>query len=670
VRNRILFYLLPLVVVILFLSACGQSSFSLNQQSPDPSSDTGSPAEVGVNDVEGDTAIAAGDAEVERVENQAAGGDAAKDYFLDAFEESSVLHEGIPVGFTSEGRPYRGNPEAPVLLEEFSDFQCPYCSRFTQQTMPALLENQISAGEVSLVYYDFPLENIHPQAFAAANAARCAGEQGAEYFWLMHDMLYENSSEWGISEPDPVFVSFAEELGLDAERFEICQSELRYSGSIRNDIDHATSRGVRSTPSFFLNNQPLIGAQPLGAFNEAIALVSNGESIAAAAPEAPEAPESPLQPPPTKPEPVAIDMENVAAVLGDPDAPVTIVEFTDYQCPYCLKYVEETLPSMVADQIATGEVYYVLKDLPLDSIHPSARGAARAARCAGEQNAYWEMHDALFESQETWANLPDEAFLDLASTLDLDREAFTNCLESEEASLAVQENVDEAMALGANSTPFFFVDGLPIPGAQPYELFEYAIGEAKEGRLADAYVPSEPNLENAHGIGDPNAPVTIVEFTDYQCPYCSRYFEQSFNQIKENYIDTGKVYYIFKDFPLQNIHPQATKAAEAARCAAEQNAYLAMHDELFANQSLWSGSPDAVTQFKQFAQDLGLDADAFNTCLDSGRMEELVLADLQDGTSAGVNGTPAFFINRHSMSGAQPYIVFEEAIEQFLADEG
>jgi protein-disulfide isomerase len=347
---------------------------------------------------------------------------------------------------------------------------------------------------------------------------------------------------------------------------------------------------------------------------------------------------------------------------------VTIVEYTDYQCPFCQRHSSETLTLLAANQIATGEVYYILKDLPLDSIHPNARAAAAAARCAGQQDAYWEMHDALFENQERLSDLPRETFLDLAVTLNLDLEAFKTCLDSEEVMAAVQADIDEAAALGADSTPYFFIDGLPIPGAQPYELFEFAIAEAKEGRLADAYVPSEPDIESGNAIGDPDAPVTIVEFTDYQCPFCSRYFDQSFTQIKEKYIDSGQVYYVFKDFPLINIHPQAVKAAEAARCAAEQDAYLPMHDQLFLEQAAWSGNPEAAALFKQYAQDLGLETDAFNECLDSGRTEAAVLSDLEDGQSAGVGGTPSFFINRHTMSGAQPYAVFEQAIEQFLAD--
>ena len=584
--------------------------------------------------------------------------------------QSDESIDGVEVGFTAEGRPYRGDPNAAVLLEEFSDFQCPFCSRFTAQTMPALIENQIADGDVQLVYYDFPLESIHPQALAAANAARCAGENGAVAYWQMHDLLYQTADQWAVSNPQSEFKALAGQLGLDQEAFALCQSELRYEDEIRADIDHAVSRGLRSTPSFFLNEQPLIGAQPLEAFNQAIAMVLGGEELAQ---EPTAEPQSPLQPPPVKPTPVAIDMDTFAAEIGDPDAPVTIVEFTDYQCPFCQAYSTETLPRLLSDKIATGEVYYLLKDLPLDGLHPNARAAAAAARCAAAQGNYWEMHDALFESQADWANREDgprQAFVDMAVNLKLDRDAFEACLDNPDIAQAVQTNVDEAMALGADSTPFFYINGLPVPGAQPYELFEFAIGEAKAGTLGDAYVPPEPDLSNAFAEGDPDAPVTIVEFTDYQCPFCSRHFEQTYGQIKENYIDTGLVYYIFQDFPLTNIHPQAVKAAEAARCAGEQDAYVAMHDRLYTDQTAWSGSGDAVDIFKDFASDMGLDTDAFDECLDSGRTEEAVMTDLEEGARMGVNGTPAFIINGYTMSGAQPYSVFEDAIEQFLAEAG
>ena len=663
VHKTILFPLLPLIAVLFFIVSCSPAAQS--EDAP-----PAAPSEIDVEDMIFQDEDAAQEESAPASENSTESAESAEqNQSLEIGEPSTATHYGVPVGFTAEGRPYRGNLDAPILIEEFSDYQCPFCGRFNEQTMPQLTDNQIAAGEVLLVYYDFPLESIHPQAVAAANAARCAGEQGADLYWQMHDLLYENMGQWGVSNPDSIFASYAAQLPLDVDQFEQCQSEMRYNEEIQNDIAHAISRGVRSTPSFFLNDQPLVGAQPLEAFNQAIAMISGGETIA----EEPPPQESPLQPPAVKPTPVAIDMETYAATMGDPAAPVTIVEFTDYQCPFCQSFSADTLPALMADKIATGEVYYILKDMPLDNIHPSARSAAKAARCAGSQGFYWEMHDALFESQNSWggqSGLPSEVFFALAGDLDLDLDAFSACMDDLDVSQAIQANIDEAQALGATSTPFFFIDGYPIPGAQPYELFDFAIAEAAAGTLADAYVPPEPNLEDAFAIGDPAAPVTIVEFTDYQCPFCSRHFEQSFTQIKENYIDSGQVYYIFKDFPLTNIHPQAVKAAEAVRCAAEQDAFLPMHDRLYIDQAAWSGKADAPKIFKQFAQDMNLDAAAFGECLDSGRHEAAVMADLEEGAQLGITGTPAFLINGHSMSGAQPYPIFEQAIEQFLSEAG
>jgi protein-disulfide isomerase len=140
----------------------------------------------------------------------------------------------------------------------------------------------------------------------------------------------------------------------------------------------------------------------------------------------------------------------------------------------------------------------------------------------------------------------------------------------------------------------------------------------------------------------------------------------------ENYVETGQVRYVFKDFPLTSIHPQALKAAEAARCARDvggDDMYWQMHDWLFAGQDQWSNNPDHAAVFKGYAGRLGLDQTAFDECLDSGRYEELVMADLSEGAGFGVSGTPAFFINGQPLSGAQPYEVFVQMIEAKLAGE-
>lgn len=585
---------------------------------------------------------------------------------------SELDSKGIEIGFTEDGHAYRGNPSAPVVIEEFSDFQCPFCARFAAQTMPSLDENQIAAGEALLVYYDFPLESIHPQAFAAANAARCAGDQGAAAYWNMHDLLYDGPQQWSVSNPNPAFIGFAEELNLDIGEFTSCVESSQHGDKIQADIDAALARGVRSTPSFFLNGESLVGAQPVQIFDQAIATIMSGESLAVAEEQSPPSNDAPpLEPPRVAPTPAAINVENIAGVLGDVDAPVTIVEFSDYQCPFCQRHVQETMPAIMSDMIETGQVRYVFKDLPLDGLHPEARAAAQAARCAGEQDAYWKMHDALFEKQQEWSGqgpAANDIFLSLAADLTLDEDAFSACIEEERYADAIQDNVEEARSLGATATPYFFIDGLPIPGAQSFDLFSYAVGLAEEGTLAEAYGSGEPDVSESYSVGDPNAPVTIIEYTDYQCPFCSRHFTNTYSEIKKNFIDTGQVYYIFKDFPLTNIHPQAVIAAEAARCAGDQDAYVEMHEILFNTQGQWQGRSDAADLFSGYATELGLDAGTFDTCLASGQHEAAVYADLEEGSSLGVTGTPAFFINGHSMSGAQPYPIFEQAINQFLTE--
>ena len=577
----------------------------------------------------------------------------------------------IQVGFTADGHAYRGDPNAPVVIEEFSDFQCPYCTRFAEQTLPGIDKNQIAAGEVLLIYYDFPLESIHPQAFAASSAARCAGEQGPIAYWNMHDLLYGRTQQWATSDPNSAFAEFAEELNLDLDEFNSCLDSNKFQEQIRTDLDEAAQRGVRSTPSFFVNGEALVGAQPLEVFNQAIAAVKSGESIAVED-ENPAEGALPLEPPRVAPTPAAIPVSDAAASLGDPDAPVTIVEYTDYQCPFCQRHVDETMPGILSDMIDTGRVHYVLKDLPLDSLHPEARTASLVARCAGEQDAYWPMHDEIFAEQQSWSGQGEEAvdiLISLAAKLNLDEDELRACVEEERYADAIQANIDEASSLGASATPYFFIDGLPIPGAQSYELFFYAVGLAQEGLLADAFESGEPDVSDSFGIGDPDAPVVIIEYTDFQCPFCSRHYEQTFSQIKENFVDEGLVYYIFKDFPLTSIHPQAVKAAEAARCAGEQDSYLEMHGKLFSSQGEWSGSSDASDMFISYAEELSLDSGSFASCLESGQFEAAVLQDLDEGSQLGVNGTPAFFINGYSMSGAQPYPIFEQAINQFLVEQ-
>jgi len=188
--------------------------------------------------------------------------------------------------------------------------------------------------------------------------------------------------------------------------------------------------------------------------------------------------------------------------------------------------------------------------------------------------------------------------------------------------------------------------------------------EALQGKIdslnVNGNVVSQPVQAADTVKGSEDAPVTIVEFSDFECPFCASFYRETLPQIQANYIDTGQAKLEYMDFPLP-FHSNAQKAAEAAECAGLQGKYWEMHDKLFED-----GVVGGSATFKQYADQLGLD-NSFDQCLDTGQMATEVMNDMKNGEEMGVTGTPAFFINGRFISGAQPYAVFEQVIEEELA---
>lgn len=195
---------------------------------------------------------------------------------------------------------------------------------------------------------------------------------------------------------------------------------------------------------------------------------------------------------------------------------------------------------------------------------------------------------------------------------------------------------------------------------------------------APEFVSTVIELGDAPQRGSPEAPLVLVEFSDYQCPFCRRHAQQVLPELLKNYVDTGKVRYAMKQFPLVSLHPQAELAARAALCAGDQDDYWEMHDALFS----WSGalSPAAL---ETRAGELGMDAGAFAACVDEGRHADTVAADQALGQKLGVRGTPNFFLGKvdpadpqrvtlvERIPGAVAYPVFTAAIDPLLTpDQG
>lgn len=185
-------------------------------------------------------------------------------------------------------------------------------------------------------------------------------------------------------------------------------------------------------------------------------------------------------------------------------------------------------------------------------------------------------------------------------------------------------------------------------------------GAATAGNAPNPNARIDVSVDDDPAWGPEDAPVVIVEFSDFQCPFCGRFHEQTYSQLRENY--AGQIRFVYRDYPILQLHPNALISAQAANCAGDQDKYWEYHDLLLTNQDRSSRA-----DLGDFAAELELDMDEFNECLDSGRYEQEVNADVQDGNRYGVRGTPTFFINGQVLIGAQPYETFAAAIEAELS---
>jgi protein-disulfide isomerase len=351
-------------------------------------------------------------------------------------------------------------------------------------------------------------------------------------------------------------------------------------------------------------------------------------------------------------------------VRGPAGAKVTVVVFSDFQCPFCSR-VEPTLRQLA--DANPGTVRVAWKHQPL-SMHPNAVPAARAAEAARMQGKFWEMHDKLFASQ---ASLSDAVYSQAARELGLDLARFQADAASQPVLARIAADQTLAGAVGAMGTPTMFLNCRKVVGAQAVEAFQAVVTEevgkadallARGVKPTDLYaqlcadnVKAGARLAEAAARGagaisvradDPvrggkKAPVTVIEFSDFQCPYCAR----AVPTVKE--LEGNKnVRVVWKHLPL-SFHPNAMPAALAAEAAREQGKFWEMHDKLFANQTALS---DAT--YLEYARDLGLDVKRFQEAMQSPRLRARVQEDLAAAGAAGVTGTPTFVVNGEVVVGS------------------
>ncbi|GIK75429.1 MAG: hypothetical protein BroJett021_44170 [Chloroflexota bacterium] len=403
-------------------------------------------------------------------------------------------YNGIPVGFTADGFPFRGDPNAPVMMIEFSDYECPFCARHFVQTEPAINESFVRTGQLLVVFRDFPIEGLHPNAPAAHIASLCVADQGAALYWQMHAKLFQTQTEWGNSlDPLPVFERLAVESGADLDLYTTCMETEQDAkrAFIEEAIAEGQSIGVTGTPSFSFvgmngDEYLLVGAQPYDRFAAYVESLLAGEAPLGAEQQQQSgggeaqipfwATREGWQPDPERP---GVNMAG-DRYRGNLDAKVVVIEFSDFQCPFCRRHVEQTQPGLDEQFVDTGEVLWIFKHFPLQ-IHPQAPAAGVAAECAGDQDKFWEMHHLLFANMSAWSiSDPTPVFAGFAADLDLDLDAFDACVNDPAIAQRVTSDLNDGAPF-VQGTPTFIVlfndEGRIIPGALPLETFSQALQE-------------------------------------------------------------------------------------------------------------------------------------------------------------------------------------------------
>ncbi len=408
---------------------------------------------------------------------------------------------------------------------------------------------------------------------------------------------------------------------------------------------------------------------------------------AAAGPEAarPAEPAKPQQPPPEDTTVYKVNIAPDDPVLGPKDALVTIVMWSDYQCPFC-KRVEDTMKQVVDTYM--NDVRVVWKDNALP-FHPRAIPAAYVATAAYKakgDKGFWEAHHALFESAP---KLEDADLQAVAEKLGLSWDTIKKDIDAKKYAAKIDASMEQAADLDARGTPAFFINGRKLSGAQPFESFKKIIDAelAKAKALVDKGTPKSkvyeeimkegkeppppekkdvppPEADNAYK-GGKDAKVVIQLWSDYQCPFCKR-VEPTVTEIEKEY--GNKVKIVWRDLPLP-FHQEAPGAAQAAREAYAQKGnagFWKFHEKLFEA----SGSPDGLKRpgLDKIAQELGLDMAKFKDAMDSGKHKARVEKDAEVANKAGVSGTPSFVINGYYISGAQPLTAFKKVINRALKE--
>ncbi len=367
---------------------------------------------------------------------------------------------------------------------------------------------------------------------------------------------------------------------------------------------------------------------------------------------------------------------------GNPNAAVKLVEFSDFQCPFCARHVQQTGPLLEEMYIATGKVVAYFRHFPLQQLHPNALPASKAAYCAGQQapRFFWAMHQWLFANQTSWSNATDapSRFRQAALSFGVDAAAYDACLRNPQTEARIARDLEDGIKLGVQGTPAFFVNDWFLAGAYPFAEFQKIIAKADQGlHPPPTPTPLPPNVQpydvnparpgftydGSPSLGEGKAPILVFVFSDFGCEACVEFARSVQPVLQDKYVKTGQARLIYKYLAIS-----APQTALAAFCAGDQGKFWEFADSLTANQGQWQEG-DRVTM-AGYARTLGLDVGRFEACVADGVGQEQLDADMALAEQIQISQVPYFLVlNLTAQSGLRvPGLISAEQFEKVIQD--
>ena len=577
-----------------------------------------------------------------------------------------------------------GSDNARVTVIAFFDFECPYCANSYASLMQ--LRRQYSDEDLRIVFKHLPL-NFHQSALAAAIAGQAVRDLGgSEAFFAFASLAFENQKDLSFAQ----IAQWAEAAGISRERYNVAVQDEAVFQKVVQDAQQAQNLGVRGTPAFYFNGKSLKGSQSTEVLKDAVdaelALVQAGLDANAWSALYAKRIEKNLS---SQIIDEILDEDNGryqaqvadSPAAGSPDALVTLVMFTDFECPYCRK-MEPTLAALKVKYANQIRLVFKHAPLPFHQLSLPAHQLAEAIYEAKGEAAFFEAAREIFLNSP---HLEQDVLLKIAESYGLNDTLSLAALNEPTESMKARLKADAALArdLKANGTPHFFINGRRLAGAKSRAYFEALIDHellAAKERVASGVSPEnlyatlmqEATLPGApqkaklklgiapHPLsGSKEAKNVIHIFSDYECPYCRR-GEQVIQELKQKYGNDLAV--VWHDLPLP-FHQQAKPAARLARAVRSvsgDEGFWKAHAQIFNLQG--EGPALSDPELIRVGVELGLSKAQAKKALTDQALDTAFVEDQALAKQLEISGTPAFIVNGYIILGAQPLKAFERVL--------